>query len=157
MCVSVFNELDDFMLEATFKKFDKTGSQFVNAKTSGGLDAEDLKRILGAEFDGTDVEALVSEGDLNGDGKLDFQEFAQFVRSRDSGTWNQAEFGVVEVPRSGRRSGDASCGGCNGVAPVLLGREHPSGGGAHKVAERGCGPAVVEVTATQPHACCIVM
>jgi calcium-dependent protein kinase len=66
-------ELDEDVLKVTFKKFDRRGS--------GSIASQDLKSILGASFEGEAVETLIQDGDLNGDGKLDYQEFARYIRS----------------------------------------------------------------------------
>lgn len=66
-------ELDEGILQVTFKKFDSHGSGFIAP--------QDLKDVLGESIDGADVEALIGEGDVRGDGRLDYDEFAAYVRS----------------------------------------------------------------------------
>merc|ERR1711879_468147 len=43
--------------------------------------AGDLKNILGSSFRDEDIEGLISEADLNGDGRLDYSEFAKYIRA----------------------------------------------------------------------------
>jgi len=66
-------ELEEDLIQVTFKKFDRHGA--------GCITPKDLKSILGDNLFGDDMEALIREGDLNGDGKLDYDEFAKYVRS----------------------------------------------------------------------------
>jgi len=127
-------EVEDDLLHATFRKFDKNGLGSLHGDSSPGLDAEDLMNILGANFDGADMDMLVYQGDLNGDGKLDFDEFAQYVRSRDVDAW----------PR-----------------PVVLGKplssHNASQNDFNDIKGTWQQPVAMEVTNRQPKACCAIM
>jgi calcium-dependent protein kinase len=97
-------ELDDNLLQATFNKFDSTDSGFIAPM--------DLERILGTSFEGQDAVTLLRDGDLKGDGRLDYSSFSDFIRSsRDK---------LLAKQCAGNTD---SCSGAPGAGPVLLG--HP--------------------------------
>lgn len=102
-------ELDEELLQVTFKKFDRNAS--------GCITARDLRCTLGDDFAGSEMEVLIGDGELNKDGKLSYDEFAKYVRSsradltvqQDAGARNciTPETSAVSRPK----------------APVLLGRQ----------------------------------
>jgi len=64
--------LHDDLLRATFRRFD-TGS-------TGFIDVKDLKTVLGETYEGEQVESLMKEADVNGDGKISYEEFIEFAK-----------------------------------------------------------------------------
>jgi calcium-dependent protein kinase len=71
--VSSHLEVDDDVLTSTFRKFDLQARGFVS---SG-----DLRDVLGGSFEGEDVEALLREADSKRDGKLDYEEFVDYIHA----------------------------------------------------------------------------
>merc|ERR1719272_1111790 len=69
------------MLRATFRRLD--------ADNSGFITAENLKGVLGDNFDGINVGDLLKEADLDGNGKISYTEFSRFLTesmdSKDNG------------------------------------------------------------------------
>jgi len=61
-------------LKEAFKIFDRDGN--------GYIDAEELKKVVtqyGARLSLEEAEELLNEADLDGDGKLDYNEFVQMM------------------------------------------------------------------------------
>jgi calcium-dependent protein kinase len=70
-------EIQDDHLRATFRKFDKSNSGYISGK--------DFSSVVGFEYDGTKSSDLLLEADtLEQDGRVDFHEFVQYVRSCSS-------------------------------------------------------------------------
>jgi calcium-dependent protein kinase len=66
---------DDDLLHITFQKFDTRGVGYITA--------EDFHLVLGSTFNGDHAQLLVNEADVQcHDGKVDFNEFAEYVRIR---------------------------------------------------------------------------
>ena len=63
-------------------------------------------------FEGEDIEDLIRQGDLNADGKLDYDEFAKYVRSNRADLLAQQSVGDT----------DTLAKACHVSGPVLLGR-----------------------------------
>jgi len=63
------------ILRRTFRKFD--------TDNCGRITAEDLRNILGEQFEGTDAEDLIREADINGDGMIEYDEFLQYFHSHE--------------------------------------------------------------------------
>jgi len=132
-------ELDDELLQVTFKKFDRSGS--------GCITAKDLRSILGDNFAGDDMDVLIQEGDLNADGKLDYDEFAKYIRSsradliaqRDAGVGNCITSESLALPPL--------------KAPILLGRQSSR---PLKAARPEKAHAVEVPTRKKDPACCVV-
>lgn len=70
--------IDDDILQSAFAHFDIDGS--------GYIESGELRGILGGQFEGADVEALLSEADYTKDGKIDFQEFSKYAHGCHPGT-----------------------------------------------------------------------
>jgi calcium-dependent protein kinase len=64
--------LHDDLLKATFRRFDRDGTGFI--------EAADLKELLGESFEGEEVENLLKEADANGDGKISYEEFIAYAQ-----------------------------------------------------------------------------
>ncbi|CAE7949488.1 CPK2 [Symbiodinium sp. KB8] len=63
------------ILRRTFRKFD--------IDNCGRITAEDLRNILGEQFEGTDAEDLIREADTNGDGMIEYDEFLQYFHNHE--------------------------------------------------------------------------
>ncbi|CAE7342562.1 CPK3 [Symbiodinium sp. CCMP2592] len=63
------------ILRRTFRKFD--------IDNCGRITAEDLRTILGEQFEGTDAEDLIREADTNGDGMIEYDEFLQYFHNHE--------------------------------------------------------------------------
>jgi len=59
--------LHEELLHSTFSRFD--------ADHTGVITAENLKTMLGDSFEGCDMKELLSEGDINADGSISYEEF----------------------------------------------------------------------------------
>mmetsp|Transcript_63517 Transcript_63517/g.138337 ORF Transcript_63517/g.138337 Transcript_63517/m.138337 type:complete len:567 (-) Transcript_63517:29-1729(-) len=64
--------LHDDMLKETFRRFD--------ISNSGYITLENLQKVLGDTFDGTTVNELLEEVDLDGDGKVSCADFMAYLR-----------------------------------------------------------------------------
>ncbi|CAE7229348.1 CPK17 [Symbiodinium natans] len=64
------------ILRRTFRKFD--------IDNCGRITADDLRNILGEQFEGTDAEDLIREADTNGDGMIEYDEFLQYFHNHES-------------------------------------------------------------------------
>jgi len=72
-------EIQDDHLRATFRKFDKNNLGYITGK--------DFSSVVGFEYDGTKSSELLLEADtLEHDGRVDYHEFVQYVRSCSSNT-----------------------------------------------------------------------
>jgi len=63
--------LHEDVLRKTFLRFDHDGS--------GSISAEDLRHLLGTDFEGESVEDLLREADETGDGLIDYDEFLHYL------------------------------------------------------------------------------
>jgi calcium-dependent protein kinase len=68
--ISTVIPIDDDLLQTAFARFD------VNA--SGYIDTMELRDILDVTFEGSDVDALVSDAECSTLGKIDYQDFANY-------------------------------------------------------------------------------
>jgi len=140
-------ELEEDLLQVTFKKFDRQGSGFIAP--------QDLQSILGVSFEGEDIEDLIRQGDLNADGKLDYDEFAKYVRSNRADLLAQQSVGDI----------DSLAKACHVSGPVLLGRPTsplPANVAVHKevpcvanASLREVHLVEVSVPPKQPTCCCV--
>merc|ERR1719269_420447 len=86
-CYSV--DLDDDILQATFQKFDTSGT--------GYIDANDFHRVLGKSGE---ADALVQEADaIQRDGHIEYGEFAEYVKSNRKSFREQSR-SVLQAPYS---------------------------------------------------------
>jgi calcium-dependent protein kinase len=70
--VSTRIALHDDLLKSAFKKFD--------VDNSGYITVENLRQVLGDNFDGEEVEKLMQEADLLQDGRVSYPEFVSYLR-----------------------------------------------------------------------------
>jgi len=63
------------LLRKTFAKFD--------VDDCGRISAADLRSVLGDDFEGADVEALIQEADTDKDGSVDYDEFLRYFHKCD--------------------------------------------------------------------------
>lgn len=75
------------LLKKTFRRFD--------VDNSGAINPTDLKAVLGDTFEGTTVEALLAEADTNHDGKIDYEEFCNYVMNADAADIHKDAAGAV--------------------------------------------------------------
>mmetsp|Transcript_168262 Transcript_168262/g.540577 ORF Transcript_168262/g.540577 Transcript_168262/m.540577 type:complete len:557 (+) Transcript_168262:65-1735(+) len=75
-CVSRVKVHED-LLRKTFARFDVDGS--------GQITIDDLRSVLGDEFEGMKIEDFISEVDTNNDGVLDYEEFIAYFFKSDAG------------------------------------------------------------------------
>ena len=64
-------------LRAAFKVFDKDGNGFISASELRGV-MQNLGEVLSQE----DVDAMIKEADVDGDGQVNFEEFKKMMKSR---------------------------------------------------------------------------
>eukprot|EP00446_Apocalathium_sp_SHHI-4_P014599 CAMPEP_0177217832 /NCGR_PEP_ID=MMETSP0367-20130122/35492_1 /TAXON_ID=447022 ORGANISM="Scrippsiella hangoei-like, Strain SHHI-4" /NCGR_SAMPLE_ID=MMETSP0367 /ASSEMBLY_ACC=CAM_ASM_000362 /LENGTH=360 /DNA_ID=CAMNT_0018667423 /DNA_START=9 /DNA_END=1091 /DNA_ORIENTATION=+ len=64
------------LLRKTFSKFD--------THQSGKVSADDLKLVLGDEFEGVKMESLISQVDANHDGSVDYEEFITYFHKHEN-------------------------------------------------------------------------
>jgi len=69
--VSTRIAMHDELIRRTFHRFDKGDT--------GSITLDDLRKVLGESFEGTEVEELLKEADFKNDGKISFEEFTQFL------------------------------------------------------------------------------
>jgi len=70
--VSTRIALHDGLLRTAFDRFD--------ADNSGFITPDNLRQMLGENFEGAEVDQLISEADFKRDGKISYPEFVAFVR-----------------------------------------------------------------------------
>lgn len=63
-------KVHESLLRSTFQRFD--------SDQGGKISAEELKGILGNQFEGHEVEELIREADINHDGEVDYEEFIAY-------------------------------------------------------------------------------
>lgn len=69
--VSTRIAMHDELIRRTFHRFDKGDT--------GSITLDDLRKVLGESFEGTEVEELLKEADFKNDGQISFEEFTQFL------------------------------------------------------------------------------
>lgn len=70
-------EADDVDVLEAFRVFDNDGNGFITA--------EELRLVmnnLGEELKKEEIDAIIAEADENGDGQIDYAEFAQMMKSQ---------------------------------------------------------------------------
>eukprot|EP00746_Dinoflagellata_sp_MGD_P012711 gnl/MRDRNA2_/MRDRNA2_127195_c0_seq1.p1 gnl/MRDRNA2_/MRDRNA2_127195_c0~~gnl/MRDRNA2_/MRDRNA2_127195_c0_seq1.p1 ORF type:complete len:534 (+),score=114.32 gnl/MRDRNA2_/MRDRNA2_127195_c0_seq1:124-1725(+) len=65
------------LLRETFRRFDTNKSGFITAGN--------LKEVLGETFDDKEINGLIAEVDVNGDNKLDYDEFVAYIEKDPAG------------------------------------------------------------------------
>lgn len=91
-------QLHDELLHNTFRRFDTQGSGYITM--------EDLEAVLGGQFDGEQLRALMTEADVSQDGKISFSEFISYLKSdRACQTHKDAAHRVID----GELKNSSSC------------------------------------------------
>jgi calcium-dependent protein kinase len=70
--VSTRVAMHDQLLRSTFRRFD--------TDNNGCIEKDDLKKVIGDDYEGEDLEKLMEEADVNKDGKISYEEFINFAR-----------------------------------------------------------------------------
>jgi len=93
--VSARINLHDELLMGAFKRFD--------VDNSGYITVENLREVLGDNFEGNEVEKLVGEADALKDGRISFPEFVHYLRGDPLDTHMNAADTVInnEIRKSG--------------------------------------------------------
>lgn len=81
--VSTQVDLHDELIRSAFKRLDTDGTGFVTTAN--------LKQIVGDDVDGVRVEKLIQEADANKDGRLSFEEFANYIRHGGGGACDRTK------------------------------------------------------------------
>merc|ERR1711874_707555 len=68
-------QIHDDLLISTFKRFD--------VNSSGYITAADLAHLLGDTYKKSEVERLMTEADISGDGQISEEEFVKYLRGGD--------------------------------------------------------------------------
>jgi len=63
------------VLQATFERFDVEGT--------GTITPSNLRALLGDSFEGSDVEELIREADVDGDGRVSYADFLSYLQEGD--------------------------------------------------------------------------
>mmetsp|Transcript_30512 Transcript_30512/g.87135 ORF Transcript_30512/g.87135 Transcript_30512/m.87135 type:complete len:544 (+) Transcript_30512:96-1727(+) len=87
--VSTRIALHDDLLKAAFMKFDTDNSGFITAAN--------LRQVLGAVYDGQQVEAFVAEADALKDGKISYPEFVSYLRGDPVGEHAEATTKIIDA------------------------------------------------------------
>lgn len=90
--VSTRIALHDDLLRATFARFDVHHEGFITV--------EDLREVLGDTFEGQDVAKLLQEADMLQDGKIDYDEFVNYLRGDPIPELRLAAIHVVDTHSS---------------------------------------------------------
>ncbi|KAG2254509.1 hypothetical protein Bca52824_084645 [Brassica carinata] len=76
--------------------------EYMDANRDGRISAEELKRsfkTLGEQLSDDEAEAAVKLSDIDGDGMLDFEEFAQLIKGSDGFTEEEKKSKIMEAFR----------------------------------------------------------
>lgn len=71
------------VLRKTFHRFDRD--------QCGLITADDLREVLGEEFEGENIEDMIKEADTSGDGKIDYEEFLAYFHKTDQDSWHGSD------------------------------------------------------------------
>mmetsp|Transcript_99773 Transcript_99773/g.177603 ORF Transcript_99773/g.177603 Transcript_99773/m.177603 type:complete len:543 (-) Transcript_99773:29-1657(-) len=74
--VSTRIAMHDDLLKATFKRFD--------TDNSGRITVQNLREVLGDNFEGESVEKIMKEADMNGSGDISYEEWILYLKSGNS-------------------------------------------------------------------------
>merc|ERR1712150_106951 len=95
---------------------------------SGYITVDNLRCVLGEEFDGVKVEQLIDEADLLQDGRVSYPEFVAYLRGDPLEAHGEAALKVIDSQLAAQATGSASffriigCArGSAGVTSVTLG------------------------------------
>eukprot|EP00927_Polykrikos_kofoidii_P002438 TRINITY_DN10976_c0_g1_i1.p1 TRINITY_DN10976_c0_g1~~TRINITY_DN10976_c0_g1_i1.p1 ORF type:complete len:555 (+),score=120.75 TRINITY_DN10976_c0_g1_i1:182-1846(+) len=93
--VSTRIAMHDDMLLATFRRFD--------VDNSGYITAENLKVVLGDQYDGAKVEMILQEADESNDGRISYEEFLSYLKDGGRKTmYTEAAEVIIEREKSTR-------------------------------------------------------
>ncbi|ESQ27454.1 hypothetical protein EUTSA_v10019832mg [Eutrema salsugineum] len=75
---------------------------YMDANRDGRISAQEVKKILktlGEQLSDEEAEAAVKLSDMDGDGMLDFEEFAQLIKGSDEFTEEEKKIKIMEAFR----------------------------------------------------------
>ena len=76
MVVSMADDsFDEGSLKESFRTFDMDGNGYISASELKTM----MKRAMGEELTDEEVDEMIREADLDGDGQVDFEEFCQMM------------------------------------------------------------------------------
>merc|ERR1719410_231359 len=87
--VSTRIKLHDELLSSTFKRFDVDNSGFITT--------DNLREILGNQFEGEAVETMVAEADQLKDGRISYAEFVSYLRGDPLGDHADISGRLIDV------------------------------------------------------------
>merc|ERR1712039_20657 len=90
--ISTRIQLNDGLLKNAFARFDKD--------SSGYITVDNLREVLGDQFEGTEVSRLLKEADLLGDHRISYDEFVAFLRGDSLGSKSKSSRGWRQTSRS---------------------------------------------------------
>ncbi|XP_014770346.1 calmodulin-beta [Octopus bimaculoides] len=70
-------------LRETFKYFDRSGRGFISSD-----DLRTVLECLGEDITEEELEEMIAEVDINGDGRIDFEEFIACLKEHDDRRWS---------------------------------------------------------------------
>lgn len=81
------------VLHSCFARFDLDGT--------GAITAHSLRGILGDSFEGSDVEELIREADCDGDGRVSYDDFLNYLQQEeDQSSRETSEDAIMAAPQS---------------------------------------------------------
>lgn len=92
--VSTRIALHDDLLRATFQRFD--------IEHTGYITVENLRDVLGDTFEGLDVSKLLQEADMLQDGRIDYDEFVNYLRGDPIPEIRMAAMKMIDKHREGK-------------------------------------------------------
>jgi Ca2+-binding EF-hand superfamily protein len=102
-------QIRDSLLRWTFLRFDIDSSGFITV--------ENLRSVLGARYGGASVEELAAELDADGDGRISYEEFADFFQSDGDG--DEAEEAQQKVVAADAAPRSVCCNCQKSVSPGI--------------------------------------
>ncbi|CAM9140192.1 unnamed protein product [Choristocarpus tenellus] len=91
-------QLDEEKLHQAFEDLDRDGNGF--------LTAEGIRRVGGLDFDSEEINRMILEADVSGDGRVDYQEFAHLWKNMALERHHRPVTGLIK--KVGRRTASVS-------------------------------------------------
>jgi calcium-dependent protein kinase len=87
MCSSRI-QMNDNLIRDAFKRFDKDNSGFITI--------DNLKEVLGDDYRGQDIEAMLKEADIRQDGRISLEEFFEYLTGDALESHQTAAVAIIE-------------------------------------------------------------